>query len=122
VLELRRAGLSQAEIARKLGTSRANISATEKTARENIRRAENTVKFARMLEAEIWVRIERETDLNEVPKMIYERAGAAEIWVRLDTPSLIGKIKEECRSKIKGRRIIGEIEVAITGDGNILVR
>lgn len=122
ILRLRKEGLSQAGIARRLGTTRANISATEKSARENIKKAEKTVKLAQMLEAVIWLKIEKDTDLNDVPKQIYERAGKEEIWVNLDTPTLMGVIKEGCRNKIKGRRITGEIEIAVTKDGDIIAR
>jgi Tfx family DNA-binding protein len=115
ILELRNSGQSQAKIA-------ANISATEKTARENIRKAENTLKLSRMLTAAVWIKIEKDTDLNEVPKKIYEKAGDEKIHVNLDTNSLIGMITAECKNKIKGRRIIGEIEIAITKDGDILAR
>lgn len=122
ILELKKEGFSQAAIARRLGTTRANISATEKTAKENIKKAKNTLKIANMLEAAVWIKIEKDTDLNEVPKMIYEKAGKDEIWVNLDTPSLIGLITKDCKDKIKGRRVVGEIEIAITREGEIIVR
>jgi len=122
ILALRKKGLSQANIARSLGTTRANVSATEKTAKGNIRKAEKTVKLARMLEAAVWIKIEKDTDLNEVPRRIYEKAGEEKIWVNLDTPSLMGLITDECKNKIKGRRIISEIEVAVTKDGGIIAR
>jgi Tfx family DNA-binding protein len=122
ILELRNTGLSQAEIARRLGTTRANISATEKTARENIKRAKKTVNIAKMLEASLSIKIDRDTDLNEIPGIIYEKAGKEKIWINLDNPSLIGFIAESCKNKIKGRRVIAELEIAITRDGSILAR
>jgi Tfx family DNA-binding protein len=122
ILELRKTGHSQAEIARRLGTSRANISATESTARKNILKAENTIKLARILKAETWIKIEKDTDLNEVPRIIYEKAGREKIWVNLDTPTLVGLVKEECKHKIRGRRVISEIMIAITKDGDIITR
>ncbi|GBE56530.1 putative transcriptional regulator [archaeon BMS3Bbin16] len=122
ILELRNSGLNQTEIAKNLGTTRANISATEKTARENIRKAENTINVAKMLNAAAIIKIEKDTDLNEVPKKIYEKAGALAIHVNLDTPSLIGTINRTCADQIKGRRIISEIEIAITKDGDIILR
>ncbi|GBE17879.1 putative transcriptional regulator [archaeon BMS3Abin16] len=122
ILELRNSGLNQTEIAKNLGTTRANISATEKTARENIRKAENTINVAKMLNAAAIIKIEKDTDLNEVPKKIYEKAGALAIHVNLDTPSLIGTINRACADQIKGRRIISEIEIAITKDGDIILR
>jgi Tfx family DNA-binding protein len=122
ILELRKTGLSQAEIARRIGTTRANISATESTARKNILKAENTIKISRILKAETWIKIEKDTDLNEVPKIIYEKAGREKIWVNLDTPTLVGLVKEECKNKIRGRRVISEILIAITKDGDIITR
>jgi Tfx family DNA-binding protein len=122
ILELRKDGMSQADIARKLGTTRANISATERTARMNVQKAENTLKLSRMIGAAVLIKIDKDTDLNEVPKRIYEKGGREEIWINLDTPSLVGLIKEECKNKIKGRRIIGEIEIAITKEGDIIAR
>jgi Tfx family DNA-binding protein len=122
ILRLRKKGLSQTEISREIGTTRANVSATEKTAHENIRKAENTLKLSKMLNADIWLRIDKDTDLNEVPKEIYKKAGDNDIWVNLDTPTLIGAIQQSCRNKIKGRRIIGDIDIAISKDGDIIAR
>lgn len=122
ILELKKTGLSQAEIARRLGTTRANISATEKTARDNIKKAKATLKLARMLEAGTWLKIEKDTDLNDVPKKIYERAGSEGIHVNLDNPSLVAMLNNECAHKIKGRRIISDIEIAITDEGDVIAR
>ncbi len=122
ILRLRKEGLSQVEIARRIGTTRANVSATEKTAWENIKKAEATLSLAKMLDASLLVKIEKDTDLNRVPRIIYEKAGEKEIWVNLDTPSLIGLITESCKNKIKGRRITSQIEIAVTVNGDIIAR
>jgi len=122
ILELRNSGKTQTEIAKNLGTTRANISATEKTARLNIRKAENTITVAKMLSAAAIIKIKKDTDLNEVPKKIYEKAGDLEIHINLDTPSLIRAVNSACADQIKGRRIISEIEIAITKEGDILLR
>jgi HTH-type transcriptional regulator, fmd operon transcriptional regulator len=121
ILELRNSGKSQTEIAKSLGTTRANISATEKTARGNIRKAKNTINVAKMLSAAAIVHIEKDTDLNEVPKKIYEKAGDLAIHINLDSPSLIGTINRVCADQIKGRRIISDIEIAITKNGDIIL-
>jgi len=122
ILKLRNTGLSQAEIARQLGTTRANISATEKTAKENIKKAENTLKLSKMIKASAWVKVEKDTDLQEIPKKIFEAASKAKIWVNLDTPTLIGFIARECKDKIKGRRIISELDIGVTREGDIIAR
>lgn len=122
ILEMRKKGLSQSEIARVLGTTRANISATERTARDNIVKAEKTVQLAKMLDAKLWIHIEKDADLSMIPKKIYEKAGNREIHVNMDTPTLLNVISQECRDRIKGRRVISDFEVGITKDGEVLVR
>ncbi|RMF91693.1 MAG: Tfx family DNA-binding protein [Methanobacteriota archaeon] len=122
MLRLRRQGLSQSEIARRIGTTRANVSATLKTAEENMRKAENTLRLWNMLNAHIWLVVERDTDLNDLPRMIYQRASEEDVWVNLDTPSLIGEIQRSCRNKIRGRRVVREIEIVITEEGDVIAR
>jgi hypothetical protein len=121
VLKLKAQGLSTSEIARRLGTTVANVSATEKKARENIRRAENTLKLVKMLEAPLSVVIKPETDLNQAVREIYRRADEAGIWISHSFPSLASLIQQGAGEKIRGRRVLSEIEVAITRDGEVMV-
>ncbi|WP_457556253.1 Tfx family DNA-binding protein [Candidatus Pyrohabitans sp.] len=121
VLRLKAQGLSTSEIARRLGTTVANVSATERKARENIRRAENTLRLVRMLEAPLSVVIKPETDLNEAVREIYRRADEAGIWISYSFPSLAVLIQQGAGEKIRGRRVLSEIEVAITREGEVMV-
>lgn len=122
ILKLRSQGYKTGEIAKKLGTSAANISATEKTARENIERARSTIEFVKMLEAPLWLSFEPESDLNEVVKEIYAAADAKGIWISHSFPSLANIIQKEAGNKIKGRRVVARLEVAIGKDGSVMVR
>ncbi len=78
VLKLKRKGLSQADIARKLKTTRGNISTIENTALKNIEKAEKTLKLYRALEAPVWMTVPSGTDLYEIPQMIFKEAGPEE--------------------------------------------
>ncbi|NOZ83014.1 MAG: Tfx family DNA-binding protein [Euryarchaeota archaeon] len=121
VLRLRAQGLSTSEIAERLGTTVANVSATERKARENIRRAENTLRLVRMLEAPLRVLIPPGTDLNDAVREIYRRADRAGIWVAHSFPSLAALIQRGAGERIRGRRVLAEIEVVVTREGEVMV-
>ncbi len=122
ILKLRKKGYSQTEVAKKLGTSRANISSTEKSALENIRRAERTIEMVKALDAPIWLNIKTDRDLNEVVREIYDKADKEGVWIPHSFPSLVNLIQGHAEDGIKGRRVLKEFEIAITKDGEIIVR
>ena len=122
ILKLKKQGLSQTDIAKKMGTSRANISATAKTALTNIEKAKNTIKTLELMEAPIWMTFEADENLDDVVGKIYKKAGENDIWVTYDGPSLSNLIHKKAGSKIKGRRILSTLEIAVTEDGKIIVK
>jgi len=122
VLKLREGGLTQTEIARRLGTSRANISATEKSAHQKIERARNTLRIIQMIRAPLQIPVKGEADLNEVVKRIYHEADRAGIRIPRDFPTLASHIQRGGGEKIRGRRVLAGLEIAVTADGEILVR
>ncbi len=121
VLRLRAQGLSTTEIARRLGTTPSSVSATERKARENIRKAANTIRLVRMLEAPLSIAIPPDTDLNDAVREIYRRADEEGIWIAHSFPSLAAQIQREAGERIRGRRVLAEIEVVVTRDGEVLV-
>ena len=121
VLKLKAQGLSTSEIAKRLGTTVANVSATERKARENIQRARNTLRLVKMLEAPLSIVIAPETDLNDAVREIYRRADEAGIWISHSFPSLAALIQQAAGEKIRGRRVLAEIEVAVTREGEVMV-
>lgn len=124
VLRLRNDGYSQEEIAAELGTTKQNISAIEKTARKNIERAENTLKFVKMLKAPIWFEVTAGTCFDDLIGMIYAKADAADgdVHVRYDGVALASRIRELAGGRIRHRVVAVDFEIAITGDGDVLVR
>lgn len=121
VLKLKALGLSTSEIAERLGTTDANISATERKARENILRARRTLQLVKILEAPLRIVIPSESDLNDGVREIYRKANEAGIWISHNFPSLAALIQQKAGEKIKGRRVLKEIEVAITQKGEVVV-
>ncbi len=122
ILKLRVSGLSQTEIAKRLGTSRANISATERAALENIEKAKNTMALVRMMEAPLRVTIAPDTDLNDAVRAVYDKADSEGIWIGQSFPSLANMIQNEAERKVRGRKVLSELEIAITKEGDVIVR
>jgi len=121
VLKLRTKGLSQAEVARKLKTSRANVCILERRARENIERARGTLRLAASLRAPVSIRVKPGEDIFEVAKRFFAAADKVNIKAGLDTPGIVSRIREQAGDKLRGRSVVGEIELMLTADGDVLV-
>lgn len=121
VLKLREAGLSQAEVARKIGTSRANVCSLEKRAKRNIRRAKRTIDLAEKIRSPAIVEVGPDEDILDGVKRLFSAADEVGIRVKLDTPALLTKIQQRAGGKLRGRAAIDKIELALTQDGQVIV-
>jgi Tfx family DNA-binding protein len=121
VLKLRNEGYSQAEIAKKFGKTKQNISTIEKMAWANVKKAGNTIKFVKLLKAQIWFNVEENTDLDAIVGRIFSEADKAKIHMTYDSLSLAMKIREEARDKIKHRLILKGFEIGINKDGEMIL-
>jgi Tfx family DNA-binding protein len=119
---LREQGIPQAEIADWLGTSRANVSSIEASARENIEKARETVAFAEALRAPVQVTVEADTDLYDVPQMVYSACDEAGVKVNYAAPELMKLVSDAAGDAVRGREVRREILVGITSDGAVRVR
>lgn len=122
VLALREHGLRQLDIANLLGTSRANVSNIEGSARKNVEKATETVNFAEALGAPVRVEIPADSDLYEVPNMIYDAADEAEIEVSYTAPDLMKLVSDRASAVVKGRNVKQRLVVSVTDEGTIRVR
>jgi len=122
VLALREHDLRQRDIADRLGTSRANVSNIESSARENVQKATETVEFAEALSAPVRVEIPAETDLYEVPNLIFDAADEANLKVAYTAPDLMKLISDKASAAIKGRNVRTRLFVSVTSEGAIRVR
>ncbi len=121
VLELRREGMTQAEIAEKFETSRSNIHSLEKRAKRNIARAEKTLELAKKIRSPVVVKIEINEDIIDGVEKFFSKADEEGIHVSSDTPELISKIREEAGDRLEGRRAVEDIELCLTSEGNVFI-
>ena len=121
VLKLKRKGLSQADIARKLKTTRGNISTVENTALKNIEKAERTLKMYRALEAPVWLTVPAGTDLYEIPQMIFKEADRKKIKISMDSATVIIRLKADAPDRITHRVTSGDINISVDASGNVTI-
>ena len=120
VLVGRREGLTQAEIADRFGTSVANVSSIESAARRNVERARRTVDVARGIRATTRFRIPAGTHLRDVVERIYEAGDTSGVKVAYSDPELATYLHVHLGARLRNRRLSTEIEIGLTGDGEVL--
>jgi Tfx family DNA-binding protein len=121
VLRMKKKGMTQADIARKMKTTRGNICIIESTAMKNIEKARNTVKFYRAMEAPVWITVAPGTDLYDVAPMIFKEADRKKIKIAIDSAMIVVKLKTEAQDRIQHRVTVGEIDVSVDEQGNVNV-
>lgn len=122
VLALREHGVRQATIAELLGTSRANVSSIEASARDNVEKARETVAFAEALSAPVQVELEPDTDLYDVPKLVYDACDRAGVKVSYTAPELMKSVSDAAGDAIHGREVHKRLLVGVTSAGSVRVR
>jgi len=122
VLKLRKQGLTQEEVARRLKTTRENVSILEKRAYENISRAKATIDFLDELEISVQVMVPPGTPLRDVHRVILAKADEMNIHMKVDCVDILEKVKNKARGKIKHGYIIKPLTVTIIPNGAILVK
>lgn len=122
VLVMRERGLKQATIADRLGTSRANVTGIEARARENVEKAHGTVAFAELLSAPVRVEIPAETDLYDVPDLVFAACDDAGVKVSHSAPDLMKLVSDGAGDAVSGRQVRRRLLVNVTTDGTVRVR
>lgn len=120
VLERRRAGRTQREIAERLGTSVPNISAIERAARDNVDRARRTVQLADRLASEVWFEREAGTHLRDLVDAVYAAGDDAAVKIPYSDPELAAYLHVELRERFEGRRLTDTVAVGITPEGDVV--
>jgi len=122
VLALRERGIPQAAIAEELGTSRANVSSVEASARTNVEQARETVAFARALAAPVRIRVEPDTDLFDVPSLVYDACDEAGVKVAVSSSELLKRVREVAEDAIRADQVVAPVTVGVSADGSVQVR
>lgn len=121
VLQYRRAGKTQQEIADILQTSRSNISTIEKAAHENIRMAKEALEYLYMLEATLVCTLDAGGDVTRDAFLIYDTAKQFEIKVQYTTGALINRITNAVPEKLNGTKIVADINVYLNKTGILYI-
>lgn len=119
VLKLRRKGLTLEEIANLMNTTKANICMIEKRARENIEKAKNTLKIYESIIAPLRLTVKENTDVFQIPKMIYEECNKLNIHVKYNSLELVDLIYRNMKDNIERRIVKKPFIVSVSEDGDI---
>ena len=119
VLELRLKGYTQEKIADILKTSRANVSILEKRAYQNIKKAQNTLKEWDQLQAIVSIQIVENTDIMDIPGIIFDEADKAGIKVTENSLDVVTMIHKSIPDIIQHRRIERQITAFINREGEV---
>lgn len=119
ILELRKKGYTQDEIAKIMGTSRANISMIEKRARENVEKAKNTLRIYYNIMAPLKVEIIEGTDVLEIPKMVFMKSDERNIHINYNSLELIEFIIKNAKKYIENRIVKEPFIINILENGEI---
>ena len=119
VLKLRKKGLTQEEIAKLMNTSRANICMIERRARENIEKAKDTLKIYKDIISPIKLVVDKDTDVFQIPKLIYETSNKHNIHINYNSLELIDMIHNNMKNHIEKRIVKKPFVINILEDGNI---
>ncbi len=122
VLQLRKEGRSQAEVAAILGTTRSNISILEKRAHQNIHRAEQTLLQWMMIKAPISLKVKEGTDVFDLPKMIFDAADQRSIELPVTSLDIIVQLRRKSPQLFRKRAVLKDVDVYVTEDGELLVQ
>ena len=119
VLELRLKGYTQEKIADILKTSRANVSILEKRAYQNIKKAQNTLKEWDQLQAIVSIQIDENTDIMDIPAIIFDEADKAGIKVTENSLDVVTMIHQSIPDVIQHRRTERQITAYINREGEV---
>ena len=72
--------------------------------------------------APVQVRVERGTDLYEVPSMIFDACDAAEVKVSRTAPEVLQLVTEAASAAVDGRLVTDAFTVDVTPAGHLQVR
>jgi len=114
--------MSQQEVAEILGTTRSNVSILEKRALQNVARARATLREWTMIQAPISLTVPAGTDVFGVPALIFSEADKAGIKLEIGSLDIVVQIRNKAPEILRKRRILRDLEIAVTEDGQFLVQ
>ncbi|WP_143702760.1 Tfx family DNA-binding protein [Methanocorpusculum labreanum] len=121
VIQYRKDGLTQQEIADLLQTTRSNISLIEKSANENIRLAKEALAYVYSQNSTLICTLAAGSELTREAYSIYKSARQLNIKVQYDTGALINRIMLAVPEKLAGTTVKEDINIYLNSTGIIYV-
>ncbi len=121
ILQLRAAGLTQTQVAKRLHTTRENVSIIEHRAHENVLAARATLMAVEHLSESKELVIPSGTSIFEATSMILRRADVLRIKVNMNADTILAVLRSRRRGRIRGHHLVAPIRVTIDDDGSLLM-
>ncbi|HKL97648.1 MAG TPA: Tfx family DNA-binding protein [Methanocorpusculum sp.] len=121
VIQSRKKGMTQQEIADELQTTRSNISLIEKSATDNVRLAKEALEYIYSLEATLVCTLSAGSQLTQEVFLIYKAARQLNIKVQYDTGALMNRVLTAIPEKITDGTIKEDINVYLNLTGIIYI-
>jgi hypothetical protein len=121
VVKLRSAGLTQAQVAKRLRTTRENVTLLERRANENLKAAKATLAAVEGLSGSKELVIPSRTSIFEATSMVLLRADILRIKVKMNADSILGALRSKRKGRIRGHHLIAPIRVKINADGSLTI-
>jgi hypothetical protein len=121
-MKLRGAGLTQAQVAKRLRTTRENVTILERRAHENVKAAKATLAAIEELSGSKELVIPGGVSIFEAISMILRRADVLRIKVKMNADSILAALRAKRKGKIRGHHMIAAIRVKINPDGSLTIK
>ncbi|MGD0424668.1 MAG: Tfx family DNA-binding protein [Candidatus Bathyarchaeia archaeon] len=121
VMRLRSAGLTQAQVAKRLRTTRENVTIIEHRAHQNLRAAEATLAAVDELSGSKELIIPSGVSIFEATSMILRRADVLRIKVKMNADSILAAVRAKRKGRIRGHHLIAVVKVRINSDGSLKI-
>ncbi len=118
VLRLRKQGLTQAEVAKKLGTSRENVSIVERNAFRTLEASKSTIEAFESLDSGNSVTIPVRTSIYDIPRIILVRGDVLGVKVKTTSDDILAMVKS--KGKIRAHHLTSPMTVEISPDGRLI--
>ncbi|MDV0441842.1 hypothetical protein McpAg1_10530 [Methanocorpusculaceae archaeon Ag1] len=121
VLQCRKMGMTQQQIADMLNTNKSNISLIEKSALKNVRMAKDVLEFVYSMDAAHTCVLARGTNINRAPQVLYEAVQPLGIKIQYDIGALVTQIRTAVPEKLRENEIRADIHIYLNDTGILYI-
>ncbi|WP_338096274.1 Tfx family DNA-binding protein [Methanorbis rubei] len=121
VLQCRKMGMTQQQIADMLNTNKSNISLIEKSALKNVRMAKDVLEFVYSMDAAHICVLARGTNINRAPQILYEAVQPLGIKIQYDIGALVTHIRTAVPEKLRENEVRTDIHIYLNDTGILYI-